>query len=201
MITHGKAKTSSTADAPGLSREDIESIIRSSVEQTAAAVRSELTHLLNAKLDAIYKELKGGNDIILELGKENKELRICVNNLQQRQDAADIYSRKANILIQGLSATYSQSLSVQSGGDAFVKDIIPVEISAISETMFVEFCQKLRINVKPMDIAACHRFPRFGEARYPPHLVKFTNWKIRFTLREPENSSWRPKALCSSTST
>ena len=58
-----------------------------------AAFLTELTDLIKAKLGAIYKKLNG-NDIILALEKKNKELRICVNNLQQRQNAADIYIRE-----------------------------------------------------------------------------------------------------------
>ena len=149
MSTRGKVKTRSATDASEFSREDIEAIIRSSVEQTAAAVRTELTDLLNARLDAIYKELKGKNDIILALEKREQG---TPNDKTQR------VSRKDNILIQGLPATYSESLSVQSDEDASTNDITPVETFATSETVFVEFCQKLRIDVS---------------GRISPHAIDF----------------------------
>ena len=37
------------------------------------------------------------------------------------------------------------------------------ETKADTETVFVKFCQDLGVDIKPMDIVACHHLPKSGK--------------------------------------
>ena len=78
--------------AANLTKDDIEDIINIYVSSAIAAFKSELTDILNHKLDSIHKDLKDKDESILKLQQMNL-------SLHQRQDAADVYSRKDNLVI------------------------------------------------------------------------------------------------------
>ena len=91
-----------------LAKDDIEDIIKKSISSAIGAFKSELTDILNHKLDSIQKDLKDKDESILKLQQMNLSLQQEVRSLSQRQDAADVYSKKDNLVIYGLPVSYSE---------------------------------------------------------------------------------------------
>ena len=156
--------------------------IKISVCSAIAAIKSELTDILNVKLDSIYKKLKAKDEDIVQLKNESDELWRHINRLSQRQNAAEAYSRIDHLFIYGLPPSYSEALNTESEVDtdkaAGPGESTHFETSADSERNFIGFCSDLGISIQSTDIVTCHRLPRPDKSKQAPLIVRFTNRRV-----------------------
>jgi hypothetical protein len=159
---------------------DIEALIEQAVEKATVAVRDEITHLINSKLDKLQKDLQARESKLLELQKENADLKTQLHNQAQSLENVESYARIDNLLIQGIPHSFSGALSQLTPAS----DRSPAaESSAAEERIFIDFCdQKLGVSVHPSDISICHRLPKSSRATYPPLLVRFTSRKKKLEI-------------------
>ena len=53
------------------------------------------------------------------------------------------------------------------------------ETKAVTETVYLKFCQYLGVDIKPIDVVVSHHLPKSGKANHAPLLVHFQNRKTR----------------------
>jgi hypothetical protein len=152
---------------------DVDSLIAALTDVTVIeALTKALLPSIQAAVGGLMAEtaarLEEQRDLIEALGAENCELR-------RRVDDLEAYSRIDNVVIHGLSESYSEIGSAPRSDDA------TSESSSSSEEQFISFCQNtLRVNVSKADISVAHRLKKAQGAPGPrPLLVRFSNRRTR----------------------
>ena len=183
----------------------IQSFLQSVINET---VESRM-RLIDDKLDRLQKDIKGRDDIIVGLQKENGDLKQLLNKQAQQVDQLETYSKQDNLIIHGLPCLYSELAtgSVQAEENSHISENAKVEV------IFLNFCaSKLGVEVRSEDISACHHhhLPKRVNATnaHPPMIVRFTSRKILFQvlsgrkkLRESHERIFINKHLIKSTCT
>ena len=120
-----------------------------------------------------------------ELDKAKEQISI----LQARVEAMDSYSRRDNLIINGLKVTsFADAASVpsQSSQSSSSDQMGPAKNDSSIEKAVIDLCNNLNVNISAADISAAHRLgsARTGSAsantqHTPPIIVRFTSRRAR----------------------
>lgn len=138
---------------------------------------SDKVDSLNATIQVMRTEIASRNDTVAKLTAQNASLVVEVDNLKKNVDELEQYSRRDNLIISGIPASFAETVSTatQASGNYH-------ESSASCIDKVVSFFQdKLNIDIQSTDISTAHRLPA-GNNGQPPLVVKFVRRIKRDTV-------------------
>lgn len=147
------------------------------------ALKTQLNEL-NGNIAQLSTELQKRDDTVKKLEGENQVLQSRFLKQAAQLEALEAYSRADNILVYGITESYAEASSHNSGPAASqlsVESLTQMENSTQSELVFLQFCQsKLNVDIHAQDISICHRLKKsHGSHQGRPLIVRFTNQKAR----------------------
>lgn len=122
-------------------------------------------------IQELKKDNEEKNAKIQQLTTENAELKnkVAIHSLEVEK--LEAYNRQDNLIVHGIPSTYAQAAATTDNVASF-------EHSTETESLFLELCNSLELDIRPSDLSICHRLPK-GKLQYAPIIIRFTTRKAR----------------------